>query len=264
MEVRVIILVSFVATSVSAFDAEGAKTRLVKLFKSGNIPKGMPDWLAVLDDSTGIFNCFPSIKEGRCYKSRQCRLPKLKFDGKLLPFVLKLCKDPWQIIIDFLPLDLPWYAKVELRPFVINIINNDRHGIFRIKSDTTIKAKVRYINLGVYKASLSINGVLRYDCTKPRGGGNWMQRARYNKEAPAGANASGFYKLKIRMEIKKKRFNWFKFNYTCKRCEDLVNKSGRLGSPNGSCQRDNNRYYDYLERERRRRRCRFGRCYEPE
>jgi len=152
-----------------------------------------------------------------------------------------------------------------MQPFVINIINNDKSGVFRVKSQTDIKAKVRYINFGVAKASLIIDGMIRYDCSKPAGVWNWMRRAQYNLEAPNNQYTTPFYKLKIRMEVKVKKFNWFKFNYECKKCEDLVNKSGTFGQSKASCSADMNRYWEYLDEVNRRcgRRQSDLECHEP-
>merc|ERR1712121_142582 len=101
---------------------------------------------------------------------------------------------------------------------------------------------------------------IRYDCTKPKGAGNFIKRALYNLKAPNGQYTSMFYKLKIRMEIKTKSFKRFKFNYKCMKCEDIVNKSGTFGKGPTSCANDMWRYEEYL-RELRRRRCPL--CQEP-
>jgi len=261
-----VLLLSLTNIAVADIDINRIKSKLAGTF-NGNIPKGVLDWIAVLDDSVDILSCIPTIKQGSCYKSKACQLPKLKFDGKMLPFVLSICKEPWKIIIEFLPFDLPWYAKLNMKPFIINIDNNEKNGVFSIKSNTAIKARIRYINFGVAKAYLSTNGMIRYDCTKPRGLNNWLKRARYNLQAPNGQYTSMFYKLKIRMEIKVKKFNWFKFNYECKRCEDLVNKSGTFGLGPPSCANDMQKHSRYmLELELRRcdnRRHRGKRCYLP-
>jgi len=226
----------------SSINVPAAKKDLQQMFAGSRVPDGMPDWLAVLDDSINILSCLPTIKEGNCYKSKPCRLPDLKFDGKMLPFILKICKDPYLIVLDFLPLDVPWWAKVSLHPFIITFNDNNKDGVFTIKSHTTVKAMVRYVNFGIYKASLFIDGILRYDCTKPTGANSWMKRVNYNLKAPNNQYTSLFYKIKIRIELKKKRFNWFKFDYKCKRCEDLVNEYGTYGGGNPSCADDMERY----------------------
>ncbi|XP_057295770.1 uncharacterized protein LOC130624215 [Hydractinia symbiolongicarpus] len=246
-----ILILASLNISTADIDINRIKSKLVKIF-NGNIPRAVVDWMTILDDSVGLLSCLPTIKEGRCYKSKKCQLPKLKFGGRMLSFVLSICKNPWQIIINFFPFRLPWYAKLNMQPFIINIDSNEKNGIFTVKSNTQMKAKIRYVNFGVAKASLGIDGLIRYDCTKPHGKRNWMQRVQYNLKAPNAQYTKMFYKLKIRMEIKKKRFNWFKFDYKCVRCENIINKSGSFGSGRPSCEKDMSRYSkNMLEKERR-------------
>merc|ERR1719204_566201 len=95
--------------------------------------------------------------------------------------------------------------------------NNKNDGIFTIHSDTTMTVRVKLINLGAVKATMLVDGFLRYDCTKPEGDHNWLKRAKYNLKAPNKQYRSIFYNLKIRMEIKKRK--WIFFGWKCKRCE---------------------------------------------
>jgi len=212
-----------------------AKSKLQLMFPGHSIPDGMPEWIAVLEDSIHIHSCLPTIKEGRCYKSRTCRLPELKFDGQMLPFVLKFCKDPYEVGIHFVRYRLQWWAKMKLHPIIIRFNHNDRDGVLTVRSRTTWKKRVRWISYGTHKVTFSIDGVLRYDCTKPKGKHNTRTRVEWNRKAPGKQYGSHYYKLKIRIEVKKKRFNWFRFNYKCKRCEDVVNEVGTIGVGPRSC-----------------------------
>jgi len=214
-----------------------AKSQILKMFPNGTIPGGMPEWVAVLDDSMHLLhNCLPTIKSGRCYHSRVCKVPELKLDGRMLPFRLKFCKKPYQIVIEFLRFKIPWWAKVDLKPVIINFSHQSHDGVFTIHSRTTIKARVRLIRLRILKASFYVDGILRYDCTKPRH--DWRKRVAYNLKAPNKQYTSIFYKLRMRIEIKRKSFSWFRFKWKCKKCKDIVNKSGSFGSGRPSCVAD--------------------------
>jgi len=217
-----------------AFNPNGMRT---------TIPDGMAEWLAVLDDSINIMLCFPTIKDGpSCYKSRTCKLPQLKFGGKMLPFILRFCKDPYKIGIHFLRFKLPWYVKVKLEPLIIEFKNDENDGVFSIKSYTKMYARLALFGTRLASASLSIDGILRYDCTKPTN--DWMTRVRYNLKAPNRKYTSVFYKLKIRIEVKKRRWRWFSLSWRCIRCEDVVNESGSYGEGRASCAADMRRYHD--------------------
>jgi len=206
------------------------------------IPNGMAEWLAVLDDSINIMLCFPTIKDGpNCYKSRTCRLPQLKFDGRMLPFILRFCKDPYQIGIHFLRFKLPWYMKVKLKPLIVTFRNDENDGIFTIKSHTKMYARLILFGTRLLSASLSIDGILRYDCTKPTN--DWRKRVLYNLKAPNRKYTSVFYKLKIRIEVKKRRWRWFSLSWRCMRCEDVVNESGSYGEGPASCAADMRRHH---------------------
>ena len=225
-----------VKSSFNAQTVQTAKSRLQLMFPGASIADGMPEWLAALDDSIDIQSCFPTIKDGRCYKSKTCRLPTMKFDGKMLPFVLKFCKNPYQIGIHFLRFDVPWWAKVDLEPFIITFQNQKSDGVYTIKSSTTIKARVKFFNISFLKASLYVDGILRYDCTKPKN--DWRKRVGYNLKAPNRQYTSIFYKLKIRIEVKKRKWKWFRLYWKCKRCDDVVNESGSYGNGPPTCAAD--------------------------
>ena len=219
-----------------------------------NIPEGVADWVAVLDDSIGILQCLPTMRQGKCYKSRPCKLPKFRLDGRPIPLLVLICKNPWQIVINFLSLDIPWFAKLDMNSFVININNTAKKGLFTINSDTEIKLKLRYVNIGVAKGSLKIKGLIRYDCTKPRGTFRWKERAIYNLKAPNFQYNKKFYKLRIRLEVKIRRFNWFKFDYVCKRCQNLVNRVRTFGNGPQFCIPEANKYIKWHRRMMRLKR----------
>merc|ERR1719427_1051292 len=202
----------------------------------------------MLDDSIDILSCLPTIKDGRCYKSRTCRVPQVKFDGKMMPFTLKVCKDPYQIVIYFHYDDTRWYEEVDMKPFVINFNHDKDVGTVSVKSSTSFKKKIKWINYGTRVFTFIIDGEVRYDCTKPSGAENWETRGRLNLGAPNKAYTSLWYKFKIRIEIKKKRFNWFKFDYHCVRCEDVVNESGTIGFGHQSCAADVARYQELMRK----------------
>jgi len=234
----------------SSISISAAKSQLEEMFPESLIPEGMPEWLAMLDDSIDILSCLPTIKDGRCYKSRTCRLAQVKFDGKSVPFTLKVCKDPYQIIIYFHYDDTRWYEEVDMKPFVINFNHDKDVGTLSVKSSTSIKKKIKWIGYGTRVFTLIINGEVRYDCTKPSGAENWETRVKYNLKSPSKAYSSSlWYKFKIRIEIKKKRFNWFKFDYHCVRCEDVVNESGTIGIGHRSCAADMKLHWEKEKKE---------------
>jgi hypothetical protein len=244
-----LILVNFKLVR-SSLTVSSAKSKLENMFQKESIPDGMPQWLAVLDDSIGILSCLPTIKDGRCYKSEVCRLPKVKFGGKMMPFILKVCKYPYQIVIDFLRVDTRWYEKVNLKPIIINFNRKKEDGVLTVHSYTHMKKRIRWINYGKRTFEFFVDGMLRYDCTKPSGAHNWLKRAKLNLKAPNKKYTSIFYKLKIRIQIKKKKFNWFRFNYHCVRCEDVVNESGSFGHGPPSCAADMRRYQEEQRKHR--------------
>jgi len=226
---------------------ERAKSKLQRLFPGSTIPGGMPEWVAVLEDSIRLYSsCLPIKKEGRCYKSRTCRLPKMKVGGRMVPFTLQFCKDPYQIVLNFLPFKLPWWVKVGLKPVIITFKHHNNDGVYTIKSATTITARVKLIRFRVGKASFYVDGILRYDCTKPKN--DWRKRVAYNLRAPNKQYTSVFYKLKMRIEIKRKSFSWFRFKWKCRKCKDIINESGSFDVGHPSCAADMKRHWDTKRR----------------
>lgn len=224
------------------------KYELSRILKEKNIPKGVADWIAVLDDSIGILHCLPTIRHGKCYKSRPCTLPAFRLDGRPIPLMILICRNPWQIVVNFLSLDIPWFARLDMNSFVIDINNTAENGLFTINSNTEINLKLKFVNIGVAKGALKVKGLIRYDCTKPKGAHRWKERAIYNLKAPNFQYNKKFYKLQIRLEIKIRRINWFRFDYVCKHCQNLVNAVKTFGDGPPVCIAETNRYITWHRR----------------
>jgi hypothetical protein len=232
----------------SGIGVSDAKAILGEMFPGSSIPGGMPGWIVALDDGLNILSCLPTIKHGRCLKSRTCRLPRVKIFGENVPFILKICRHPYQIVLEFLSIRKRWYEKVKLHPLIVNFNHNEALGVVTAKSSTTWKKRIKWINYTKRKYSFYIDGMVRYDCTMPIGSNNWKRRAISNMKAPRGVPTYLYYKLKIRVEEKKKK--WFR--YRCVRCEDVVNVSGSLGKGPPSCAEDVKRSRERWERTPRR------------
>jgi len=238
-----------VRSSFSAQKVKSAKSKLQVMFGQHIIPDGMAEWVAVLDDSMHLFRkCLLTYTWGRCHQSKTCRVPELKFDGRMLPLILEVCEDPYQIIIRFLPFKIPWWAKVDMKPVIINFRHHESDGVFTIHSRTTITASVMYVRSRFYRGRFYIDGMLRYDCTKPRN--HWNDRKKrvaYNMKAPNQQYTSIFYKLKMRIEIKQlKSYSMFRQEWKCERCRDIVNESGSFDSGRLSCAADMRRHFKRL------------------
>lgn len=244
-----------------AINVKEIKAKLSRYLRTKSIPDRVAEVMAALEDSTDLLKCIPRIKSGNCYKSSKCRIPKIKHDVSI---ILSICKRPWLIKIDFVDFKIPRFVKLKIQPLVIRFQHYSRDAYFTIKSDTTAKLTAKYVNVNVAKARFIVDGAIRYDCTKPRGTGNWIKRSKYNINAPNRQYNAMFYRLKIRLELKKKNFRWLKFNYKCVRCEDLVNKKGIFGSGPKSCVAETNRYIAMMEEIRHKRRCHGKRrCHRP-
>merc|ERR550519_2851589 len=198
----------------------------------------------MLHESVDILRCVPTIKEGNCYKSNVCQIPKLQVAHRSIRIVLVICKKPYKLIINFQDIDIPSWATLDLRPVVINL-DNDISGSIKITSDTEMKLKVRHIHIGVAKARFMINGIMRYDCTKPT---DMFTRINENVHAPNRQYNLHYYHLQVRIEIKVKKVDWGKFEFHCKICEDLVNKNGVIGYGPRGCSDETHK---------------FRSCYEP-
>jgi len=225
-------------------DVPGAMKKLQEMFKGSIIPRGMPDMLAVLDKTIHILSCLPIIRDGNCYKSGICQLPDFKIRNKMVPFVLKICKDPYRIVIDIQSLHLPWWATVSLQPIIMTFNNNKNDGVFTVTAKRTMTVRVKLINLGVRKGTITVDGIVRYDCTKPAGAHNWQNRVQYNLKAPNKQYTSMFYSLRIRIEIRKRKY--FFLGWKCEDCKDLVNESGSYGAGKKSCIEDMQRHEQFF------------------
>jgi len=224
------IVESVSATNITNFT--DAEKLLQALYEENPIPNGMVEWLTVLDATMDVLSCQPLIKDGRCYKSSTCKSSSLLLDWEMIPFVLEICKDPHQIVIDFQSLDLLWLAEISFEPIVMTFKGNKNNGNVAINSESTVTMGSKMFNLD-FEVKLLFDGFLRYDCTKPEGDDNLRKRVRYNLMAPDEKYSSSFYDLKIRIEITKKK--WFFFGGECVLCEDIVNESGSYGEGPSSC-----------------------------
>lgn len=230
---------SLIGSSISALDVAKIKSQLERLLHDKDVPDEVAKVVAMLHDSIDVLRCTPMINQGNCYKSNPCELPKVKIDHQPIRIILTVCKKPYKMMIDWLPVKIPSWATVDLKPIVIDF-NNGVSGSMSITSDTEMKLKVRHIHIGVAKARFMINAMLRYDCTKPTN--DLVVRASENAKAPNGQYNLLYYSLKIRIELKKKKVGWLKFKYVCVKCEDLINKSGVIGYGPRSCLDEGRKY----------------------
>lgn len=231
-------------------DVDGISKKLSGILHEPSIPPNLAKVVGMLQDSIDILQCLPTRKSGNCYYSQVCRIPKLKVDNTIIPVVIGFCKRPYKISIEpstkalkraYVPGWARPLVKTNLRPLVINFNDNHRDGVFRIDTDQSFKAG--FLGINAIKVRFLIKASLRYDCTKPRAntvlGGipypplsgdlNALTRCNLNSEAPGGKYNKVYYKIKVRFELKKKRFNWGKLNYKCSKCKDMVNKQGVFG-----------------------------------
>ena len=227
----------------------------------GNIPLKIREILAIFDKHMYLTRCLPTKRAGRCYESpRFCSLPFLKIGGKNLKVKFGICKNPWQIKIGFQLPKSPWYLKWGFGPLVVTIRSSPGEGVIKIKADA--KGDVKALGfLRVAKGQLKINGILRWDCTKPTY--NQALRVRYNTAYNDGRPGLDYnklyYKLHIRMEVKKKKFPCFCYRCYKDYCRDIIKTQGHFGVGPVSCIRDVADYYRRLERRRalrRRKQCR--------
>lgn len=238
------------SSSVSAdVDVDGITQQLQGILHEQSIPPNFAKLVAMLEDSMDILQCIPTTQQGNCYYSGVCRISKFKVDDTIIPIRIGFCKKPYKIIItpDTNALEsafIPGWARDlvhhDIGSIVINFQDYHRDGVCRINSDQSWKAGALGINL--VKVRFLIDATLRYDCTKPRastplggygsfpyGDADAMRRCQLNSRAPGGQYNKVYYDVKVRFEYKKKRFNWGKLNYKCKKCADMVNKSGVFG-----------------------------------
>jgi len=227
----------------------------------GNIPLKIREILAIFDKHMYLTRCLPTKRAGSCHESPSfCSLPFLKVGGKNLKVKFGICKNPWRIKIGFQLPRSPWYLKWGFGPLVIAIHSTSREGVIKMRGSA--KGDVKALGfLRLIKGQLNINGILRYDRTKPTY--NQALRVRYNTGYNDGRPGLDYnklyYKLHVRMEVKKKRFPCFCYRCYKDYCRDIVKTQGHFGAGPVSCIRDVGDYYSRLEKERllrRRKQCR--------
>ena len=204
---------------ISSSDIQRAKEAIERATRERNLPDNVQKWIAVLQKHMYILNCLPTQKSASCYRStRYCSIPSLKFDGKQLRAQFSLCKNPWKIIVNFELPKLPWYIGVKYDPIIIPIDHMKDEGITKIHSVSTAKASVLGI-VNVYKGLLIIDATVRWDCSKPT---NYkFTRMKYYRLY----GSRSYYKLKVRIEVKEKKFPYF-----CYRFENVIDKRGIIDS----------------------------------
>jgi len=210
----------------------------------GNIPLHKLEVLAIFDKHLSLTRCLPTKRAGSCLESPDyCSHPSLRVRGMNLKVKFGICKNPLRIIIR-LQLKSPWYFKVVFRPLVIAIHSTSREGVIKMRG--AAKGDVKVLGFfGLMKGQLNINGILRYDCTKPTY--NQALRVRYNTGYNDGRPGLDYnklyYKLHVRMEVKKKRFPCFCYRCYKDYCRDIVKTQGHFGTGPVSCIRDVRNYY---------------------
>ena len=256
--IQFFLLCCFVAQNAADFISRSEVARVKTKFQSrlGFIPMKIGEILTIFDKHMQIIKCLPTKKVGNCYESPDfCTHRSLKIGGKALKVKFGICKSPWTLKIGFKLPKAPWYLKWGFGPIVIPIVTNSREGVTKINS--VAKGDVKALGIfRVLKGQLSINGILRWDCTKPTY--NQAMRVRYNtgyNDGKPGLDYNKlYYKLHVRMEVKKKRFPCFCYRCYKDYCRDIVNTKGHFASGPSSCIQDVRDYHDRMEKERERRR----------
>jgi len=248
-----VILILFVLCSTSVhgdIDVDSITQQLQGILQDSSIPANLAKLVGMLDDSMHILQCIPTIKEGNCYYSQVCRISAFKVDDTIIPVRIGFCKKPYKIIItpstrDLEKALLPGWARDlvhhDIGSIEINFQDNHYNGVYTIRSDETWKAGT--LGIDVFKVRFLVDATLRYDCTKPyastplggypdsifEGDASASTRCYLNSRAPGRQYNKVWYDIKVRFEYKKKNFKWLKFNWKCKKCEDVINKSGVFG-----------------------------------
>ena len=277
MQRILLVLGAMLAIGLISHDASGAqisygdlrrvKSRLQS--KLGAIPDKVNKIIAMLDKHMHLLRCLPTKKaDSRCYESPDfCSHPSLKMAGKPVKLKFGICKGPWTIKIGVKLPKSPWYLKWGFGPIVIPIRTDNNEGVTKINS--VARGKVRALGfLNVLKGELRIDGIIRWDCTRPKYNNlvRWRYNMGYNDGKPGLDYNKLYYKLHVRMEVKKKKFPCFCYRCYKDYCKDLVKKQGHFGSGPRSCIRDTQGYFDYMEKIRleRIKKCRrSGRCNIP-
>lgn len=254
--------------SISYRDQRRVSSRLQRIL--GPIPDKVNKIIAMLDKHMHLLQCLPTKKvSSGCYESPNfCSHPSFKLPKKI-SFKLKfgICTGPWKITIRVKLFSRSLWSLVvspSFGPMVIHIKTNNNEGVTKINS--LASGKVRALGfLNVLKGELKIDGIIRWDCTRPKYNNlkRWRYNTGYNDGKPGLDYNKLYYKLHVRMEVKKKRFPCFCYRCYKDYCKDLVKKQGHFGSGPRSCIRDTLGYFAYMERiriEKRKRCMRMGRC----
>lgn len=238
---------------ISPSDVARVKARLQS--RLGSIPPTVGKVFAMFEKHMHLIRCLPTKRVGNCFESPDfCAHPSLKIGGKPLKVKFGICKRPWTLKIGFKMPRAPWYLKWGFGPIVIPIRTNSREGVTKI--DSTAKGDVKALGFfRVLKGQLAIKAILRWDCTRPTY--NQALRVRYNKQYHDGRPGVDYnklyYKLHVRMEVKKKKFPCFCYKCYKDYCRDVVKKQGHFAEGPASCIKDAQDYESNMEKERERR-----------
>ena len=187
---------------------------------------------AILNKHQYLLTCLPGIKKGNCLvPSDFCRVQAMKVHGKPIKVKFSICKSPAKIILKYrvaLPILANGLHYVDLKPITIPFDVRWEEGIATIDSSSTTKVSVLSIPFALGKVTLKVNGVFRWDCTKPA---SLFRRVKCNMNYDDGRAGydynKKYYKLRVRIEFKVKKPH--DSVYRCQKCEDLVNVKGHLG-----------------------------------
>ena len=190
------------------------------------------DLLTILSKHQYLLSCLPRITKGNCLESSEfCRVQAMKVYGKPMEVRFSICKRPARIILKYrvaLPILASGLHYLELEPITIPFDLRWEEGIVKIDSSSTTKASAHGIPYELRKVTLKINGMFRWDCTKPAG---LLQRVEYNTNYDDGRPGYDFnkryYKLNVRIEFKVKKP--LDSVYRCQKCIDLINIKGHVG-----------------------------------
>ena len=177
-----------------------------------NIESKALEWIAMLGKHLGLISCLLRVSSsGACSETKDfCKVEPMKVDGKPIEVKFIICKNPIKITIKYrVPLRklANFFLYKELEPIVIPFDVRLKEGIIKVDSSSTSKVSIRWIRFGLAKVTIKINGMIRWDCATIR--------------------SRKSYKLRVRLEYKKKSFPCF--CYRCHKCKDLVNVEGVIG-----------------------------------
>ena len=219
------------AGSISQIEVNRVPRVVERVLRWSKIPDEVLEWISILNKHLYLLSCLPTVRNGDCYESSgYCHVEPVKFDGRPIKVHFTVCKSPVKIILKY-RIPMPTWAKllldVDTEPVVIPFDTKREEGVTTVDSISTVSVGVRGIHFGIAKATLKINAILRWDCTKP----NFMQRLQLNTQYTNGRQEHSFnkiyYKLRVRVAFKVKKFPCF--CYRCRQCENLVDVQGDVG-----------------------------------